>query len=56
MSENIWNEEVEYVDLNASNLEPSPTSRTLPLFLLGKHWVSQKKYSQQLSLISVKKK
>jgi hypothetical protein len=31
----LWDEQVEYVDLNANNLEPSPTSRTLPLFLLG---------------------
>ena len=31
----LWDREVDYVDLNANNLEPSPTSRTLPLFLLG---------------------
>lgn len=31
----LWDEQVEYVDLNANNFEPSPTSRTLPLFLLG---------------------
>jgi hypothetical protein len=31
----LWDDQVEYVDLNANNFEPSPTSRTLPLFLLG---------------------
>lgn len=41
MAENIWNEQVEYVDLNANNLEPSPTSRTLPLFLLGKELIKK---------------
>ena len=35
----LWDDNVEYVDLNANNLDPSPTSRTLPLFLLGSNLI-----------------
>lgn len=30
----LWKERVEYIDLSINNVEPSPTARTLPLFLL----------------------
>lgn len=32
--DDLWYEKVQYVDLNAQ-VEPSPTARPLPLFLLG---------------------
>lgn len=31
----LWKERVSYVDLSASEMEASPTARSLPLFLLG---------------------
>jgi hypothetical protein len=31
----LFKESVEYVEVNAPDLEPSPTARKLPLFLLG---------------------
>ena len=39
MEKNLWDDNVEYVDLNANNVEPSETSRTLPLFLLGNGFI-----------------
>ena len=41
IEKNLWDDNVEYVDLNANNVEPSETSRTLPLFLLGKGFTSR---------------
>lgn len=34
-SKTLWNEQIQYVDLNGNSNDPTPTSRTMPLFLLG---------------------
>ena len=34
-AKSLWSERVEYVDLLAQEEEPTPTARSLPLFLLG---------------------
>jgi Lon protease-like protein len=34
-SDNVWDKKVQYVDLSSTSMESTPTSRPLPLFLLG---------------------
>ena len=41
VSGSLWQDKVNYIDLSASNLEESPTARTLPLFLLGSAFYPQ---------------
>lgn len=41
VSGSLWQDRVEYIDLGATNLEVSPTARTLPLFLLGSAFYPQ---------------